>query len=73
MNERKQKVKWIAILWYIYIHVLGVYAIWLMFTSAKWMTIFYSKKIFLHYLFFRKCLINIINFILFISNHFFNV
>lgn len=41
-KPKKQYVKWAAVLWYIYIHVLGVYAIWLMFTSAKWMTIFYT-------------------------------
>ncbi|XP_033310005.1 acyl-CoA Delta(11) desaturase [Bombus bifarius] len=39
---RKQEMKWAAILWYIYIHVLGVYAIWFLFTSAKWMTVIFT-------------------------------
>ncbi|OAD56188.1 Acyl-CoA desaturase 1 [Eufriesea mexicana] len=39
---KKQEMKWGAVLWYIHLHVLGVYAIWLLFTSAKWMTVFYT-------------------------------
>ncbi|KAK9302925.1 hypothetical protein QLX08_005197 [Tetragonisca angustula] len=39
---KKREMKWAAILWYIYIHVLGVYAIWFLFTSAKWLTVIYT-------------------------------
>ncbi|KZC09841.1 Stearoyl-CoA desaturase 5, partial [Dufourea novaeangliae] len=39
---KKQDIKWAAVLWYIHLHVLGVYAIWLMITSAKWMTVLFT-------------------------------
>ncbi|XP_076643233.1 acyl-CoA Delta-9 desaturase [Halictus rubicundus] len=39
---KKQEIKWGAVLWYIHLHVLGVYALWLMITSAKWMTVFFT-------------------------------
>lgn len=39
---KKQYVNWGAVLWYIHLHVLGVYAIWLMLTSAKWMTVLFT-------------------------------
>ncbi|XP_076288869.1 acyl-CoA Delta-9 desaturase-like [Lasioglossum baleicum] len=42
---KKQYIKWGAVLWYIHLHVLGVYALWLMFTSAKWMTVFFTLLI----------------------------
>lgn len=39
---KKQEIKWGAVLWYIHLHVLGVYALWLTFTSAKWMTVLFT-------------------------------
>ncbi|XP_076629182.1 uncharacterized protein LOC143345695 [Colletes latitarsis] len=42
---KKQDIKWAAVLWYIHLHVLGIYAIWLLFTSAKWMTVFFTAFI----------------------------
>ncbi|XP_053980728.1 acyl-CoA Delta-12 desaturase [Hylaeus volcanicus] len=41
-SVKKQEVKWAAVLWYIHLHVLGIYAIWLLITSAKWMTVFFT-------------------------------
>lgn len=40
--EKKQDIRWGAVLWYIHLHILGVYALWLTFTSAKWMTVFFT-------------------------------
>lgn len=42
---KKRYIKWGAVLWYIHLHVLGVYATWLLFTSAKWMTVFFTISI----------------------------
>nr|XP_012142139.1 PREDICTED: acyl-CoA Delta(11) desaturase [Megachile rotundata]XP_012142140.1 PREDICTED: acyl-CoA Delta(11) desaturase [Megachile rotundata] len=42
MSAEKKPVKWAAVLWYIHLHILGVYGVWLMLTSAKWMTVFFT-------------------------------
>ncbi|XP_034174559.2 acyl-CoA Delta-9 desaturase [Osmia lignaria lignaria] len=39
---KKHDIKWAAVLWYIHLHVLGIYGVWLLFTSAKWMTVFFT-------------------------------
>ncbi|XP_076673235.1 acyl-CoA Delta-9 desaturase-like isoform X2 [Andrena cerasifolii] len=39
---KKQDIKWAAVLWYIHLHVLGLYATWLLLTSAKWPTVFFT-------------------------------
>nr|XP_033329813.1 acyl-CoA Delta(11) desaturase isoform X1 [Megalopta genalis]XP_033329814.1 acyl-CoA Delta(11) desaturase isoform X1 [Megalopta genalis] len=39
---KKQEIKWGAVLWYIHLHFLGLYALWLTLTSAKWMTVFFT-------------------------------
>ncbi|XP_017796933.1 PREDICTED: acyl-CoA Delta(11) desaturase [Habropoda laboriosa] len=39
---KKRETKWASVLWYIHLHVLGLLAIWLVLTSAKWMTVFYT-------------------------------
>lgn len=40
--KTKQHVNWASVLWYIHLHVLGLYAIWLCLTSAKWMTVWFT-------------------------------
>ncbi|CAK9795431.1 Acyl-CoA Delta-9 desaturase [Anthophora quadrimaculata] len=39
---KKRETRWASVLWYIHLHVLGLFAIWLAFTSAKWMTVIYT-------------------------------
>ncbi|XP_031846087.1 acyl-CoA Delta-9 desaturase isoform X1 [Nomia melanderi] len=39
---KRQEINWGVVLWCIHLHVLGLYAAWLMFTSAKWMTVFFT-------------------------------
>lgn len=41
-TEKKQDIRWAAVLWYIHLHILGLYGLWLTFTSAKWMTVFFT-------------------------------
>ncbi|XP_050457056.1 acyl-CoA Delta-9 desaturase [Cataglyphis hispanica] len=37
----KRSVKWVLILFYIYLHILGVIGMYFLLTRAKWMTVFY--------------------------------
>lgn len=39
---KKQEMQWAVILWFIHLHVLGTYGFWLLLTSAKWMTLFFT-------------------------------
>ncbi|XP_076238936.1 acyl-CoA Delta-9 desaturase-like [Calliopsis andreniformis] len=41
-KPKKRDIKWAAVLWYIHLHVLGVYGLWLSITAAKWMTVFFT-------------------------------
>ncbi|XP_017888704.1 acyl-CoA Delta(11) desaturase [Ceratina calcarata] len=46
MSEKKsvknKEMQWAVILWYIHLHVLGLYGFWFALTSAKWMTVFFT-------------------------------
>ncbi|XP_070159131.1 acyl-CoA Delta-9 desaturase [Polyergus mexicanus] len=37
----KQSIRWIFVLFYVYLHVLGIIGMYFLFTRAKWMTVFY--------------------------------
>lgn len=41
-GAKKRDVKWASVLWYIHLHILGVYGAWVLLTSAKWITVFYT-------------------------------
>ena len=40
---KKRELDWILVLWCIHLHALGLYGVILLFTQAKWMTVFFSK------------------------------
>ncbi|XP_011165662.3 acyl-CoA Delta(11) desaturase [Solenopsis invicta] len=41
-NEvEKRKIKWASVLYYIYLHVIGLAGLYFLFSKAKWMTVFY--------------------------------
>ena len=41
--ERKREVSWPSTLFYIHLHILGLYGIYVMCASASWLTIIFSK------------------------------
>ncbi|XP_012276448.1 acyl-CoA Delta(11) desaturase [Orussus abietinus] len=41
-TPKKREINWILVLWYIHLHVLGLYSLLLLFTEAKWMTVFFT-------------------------------
>ncbi|KAK2575056.1 hypothetical protein KPH14_008796 [Odynerus spinipes] len=43
-NAKKpgSSMNWIAVLWYIHLHLFGIAALWLTITEAKWMTVLYA-------------------------------
>ena len=42
-EERRLKLVWRNIIAFAYLHLAALYGIWLIFTSAKWQTIVFSK------------------------------
>lgn len=42
-DEYKRDIHWPTVLYYIHLHALGLYGALLLFTEAKWLTVFFSK------------------------------
>ena len=45
IEDFKRDIHWPTVLYYIHLHALGLYGLVLLFTEAKWMTVFFSKII----------------------------
>lgn len=41
----KRSIRWALVLFYVYLHVLGIIGMYFLFTRAKWMTVFYCEYI----------------------------
>ncbi|XP_033225619.1 acyl-CoA Delta(11) desaturase [Belonocnema kinseyi] len=42
VQEKKREFKWVTVLWYIHLHVLGMYGLFLLLTEAKWLTVIFA-------------------------------
>ena len=44
VQSKKREFIWVAVLWYIHLHVLGFYGFYLLITQAKWLTVLFGKN-----------------------------
>ena len=51
VEDYKRDFDWPKVLYYIHLHALGIYGLFLLFTEAKWMTVFFSKNSSVHLIF----------------------
>lgn len=42
VKVKKQEFKWVSVLWFIHLQVLGMYGFYLLLTQAKWLTVIYA-------------------------------
>lgn len=46
----KRSVNWILVLFYLYLHILGIAGMYFLFTKAKWITVFYREYTHIFYI-----------------------
>ncbi|XP_012215660.1 acyl-CoA Delta-9 desaturase isoform X2 [Linepithema humile] len=44
-ETEKKSINWVAVLYYLYLHLVGIIGLYILFTKAKWMTVFYLSFI----------------------------
>lgn len=49
-KKEKRSVNWVLILFYLYLHILGISGIYFLFIKAKWITVFYREYMHIFYI-----------------------
>lgn len=51
IKKEKLSINWALVLFYLYLHILGIIGIYFLFTKAKWITVFYCEYIYAYFIY----------------------